>query len=46
MDLNLFASVLLHKEAAHTAAGNETNANAGSGMEMTVNHQKYLSLTA
>lgn len=46
MDLNLFAYVLLHKEAAHTAAGNETNANAGSGMEMTVNHQKYLSLTA
>lgn len=29
MDLNLFVSVLLHKEALHTAAGNQTNANAG-----------------
>lgn len=28
------------------AAGNQTDANAGSGMEMTVNHQKFLSLTA
>lgn len=46
MDLNLFASVLLHKEAPHTAAGNQRNANAASGMEKTVNHQKYLSVTA
>lgn len=46
MDLNLFVSVLLHKEAVHTPAANQTNANAGSGMEMTVNHQKSLSLTA
>ncbi len=46
MDLNLFASVLLHKEALHTAAGNETNANAGCGMQMTAKHQKSLSMTA
>lgn len=44
MDVNSFASVLLHKEAVH--AGNQTDANAGSGMETTVNHQKYLSLAA
>ena len=46
MDLNLFVSVLLRKEAAHTAAGNQTNANAASGMEMTAKHQKSLSVTA
>lgn len=39
-------SVLLHKEALQTAAGNQTNANAGCGMEMTVKHQKSLSMTA
>lgn len=36
MDLNLFVSLLLHKEALHTVAGNQTNANAGCGMEITV----------
>lgn len=46
MDLNLFVSVLVHKEALHTTAGNQTNANAGCGMEMTVKHQKSLSMTA
>lgn len=46
MDLNLFVAVLLHKEALHTAAGNQTNANAGSGMEMTAKHQKSLGMTA
>lgn len=46
MDLNLFASVLLHKEALHTAAGNQTHANAGSGMEMSAKHQKSLGTTA
>lgn len=46
MDLNLFVSVLLHKDTLHTAAGNQTNANAGSGIEMTVKHQKSLSMTA
>lgn len=46
MDLNLFVSVLLHKEALHTASGNQTNANAGCGMEMTAKHQKSLSMTA
>lgn len=46
MDLNLFVSVLLRKEAARTAAGNQTNANAASGMEMTAKHQKSLSVTA
>lgn len=46
MNPNLFASVLLHNEAVHAPAGNQTNVNAGSGMEMTVNHQKYPSLTA
>lgn len=46
MDLNLFVSVLLRKEALHTAAGNQTNANAGSGMERTVEHQKSLGMTA
>lgn len=46
MDLNLFVSVLLHKEAPHTAAGNQTNANAGSGMEMTAKHHKSLGMTA
>lgn len=45
MDLNLFVSVLLRKEALHTAAGNQTNANAGSGMEMTAKHQKSLGMT-
>lgn len=46
MDLNLFATVLLHKEAARAAAGNQTNANASRGMEMTVKHHKSLSATA
>ena len=46
MDLNLFVSLLLHKEAARTAAGNQTNANAGCGMEMTVKHHKSLSMAA
>lgn len=46
MDLDLFVSVLLHKEPLHTAAGNQTNANAGCGMEMTVKHLKSLSMTA
>lgn len=46
MDLNLFVSVLLHKEALHAAARNQTNANAGNGMEMTAKHQKFLSMTA
>lgn len=46
MDLNLFVSVLLHKEEPHTAAGNQTNANAGGGMEMTAERQKSLGVTA
>lgn len=46
MDLNLFVSVLLHKEALHTAAGNQTNANAGCGIEMIAKHQKSHSRTA
>lgn len=47
MDLNLFVSELLHKETLHTAAaGNQTNANAASGMEMTAKHQKSLSMSA
>lgn len=46
MDLNLFVSVLLHKEEPHAAAGNQTNANAGGGMEMTAERQKSRATTA
>lgn len=46
MDLNLFVSELLHKEASHAAAGNQTNANAASGTEAAAKHHKSLSVTA